>query len=93
MKNQIARDPVKGIKELEAPLRMNFNTLVTTKVLMSTYRKSLEWEETYRNGEEEIADPNDAEDADLEGNMSEDESDLEDELKVESEEETEGQAD
>ena len=93
MKNQIARDPVRGIKELEAPLRMNFNTLVTTKVLMSTYRKSLEWEETYRNGEEEIADPNDAEDADLEENMSEDESDLEDELKVESEEETEGQAD
>ena len=34
-----------------------------------------------------------AEDADPEENMSEDESDLEDELEVVSEEETEGQAD
>ena len=93
MKNEIARDPVKGIKELEERLWKNFNTLVTRKVLMSTYRKSLEWEETYRNGEEEIADPDDAEDADPEENMSEDESDLEDELEVESEEETEGEAD
>ena len=52
VKNEIARNPVFSVTEMNDRWT-NFVTLVTEKVLLSTYRKSMEWEQTYRNGEEE----------------------------------------
>ena len=47
VKNEIAERPAHTMSELDARLRLNFLQLVTPKVLRSTYRQSLEWEDKY----------------------------------------------
>ena len=83
VKNEIARNPVTSLNEMDARLWTNFETLVTEKVLLSTYRKSKEWEETYRTGDDDVVDEDATDEAEPEEDMSEDEDELEDESEEE----------
>ena len=47
MKNEIANNPVGTMSELKERLEANFKSCVTQKVLLGTWRKSVEYVEKY----------------------------------------------
>ena len=47
VKNQIAEYPVANMTELRERLKVNFNTLVTEEILISSLRQSQQWEDLY----------------------------------------------
>ena len=47
VKNEIAHNPVASMTELKERLAQNFRDLVTQKVLLGTWRKSVEYVEQY----------------------------------------------
>ena len=92
VKNEIARNPVYSVTEMDARLWKNFAELVTEKILLSTYRQSKEWEQKYRDGDkygdtEEEDEEDDDEPSDSDSDESADESADED-SSSESEEES-----